>query len=61
MTLDDIKDAWPDEEFPRKGTMLKVLADGAEQGDWKQNGRGVKGDPPSVHSCPILNPIPFRP
>ena len=25
--------------------MLKVLADGAEQGDWKQNGRGVKGDP----------------
>jgi hypothetical protein len=45
MTYDEIKAAWPDEEFPRKGTMTTRLDEGAERGDWTRTGEGKKGSP----------------
>jgi AAA domain-containing protein len=46
LTLDEIKESWPEGEFPRKGEMLQTLADGAEEhGDWTRDGTGKKGNP----------------
>jgi hypothetical protein len=45
LTLDEIKEAWPDDETPTKAAMLEALAEGAERGDWTRDGTGKKGSP----------------
>ncbi len=45
MTLDEIKEAWPDDETPTKSAMLDALADGADGRDWTRDGTGKKGSP----------------
>jgi hypothetical protein len=45
MTLEEIKENWGVDEFPRKGTMLNILAEGADRGEWTRVGEGRKGSP----------------
>lgn len=49
MTLDEIKEAWPDDQKPTKATMLDALHEGADGGAWIQDGTGKKGDPYRYH------------
>jgi hypothetical protein len=49
MTLEEIKDAWPEDEFPRKQTVLETLADGADRGEWTRDGTGTRGHPFKYH------------
>jgi hypothetical protein len=44
-TLEEIKEAWPEEDFSRKAIVLETLAEGAERGDWTRDGTGKKGHP----------------
>lgn len=55
MTYGEIKDAWTGDEFPRKGTVLGVLAGGVERGEWMKTGDGKKGRPHRYY-CPTGKP-----
>ncbi len=45
LTYDQLMDAWPNPERPRRQKVLDALREGAEEGLWVYSGAGMKGDP----------------
>lgn len=45
MTQEELIEAWPTDEAPRKASVLDALRYGFESGLWSRSGRGIKGDP----------------
>ena len=49
LTLDEIKDTWPDDETPTKKAMLDALHEGTDRGEWIRDGTGKRGSPYRFH------------
>lgn len=49
MTLDEIKEAWPEDMKPAKAAILEALHEGTDRGEWIRGGTGKKGNPYRFH------------